>query len=137
MDIALVQDLSDLTPRLQDGHTNEAGLREATELLTKIDARLKEKRECDHPAFPVFFDPALLLRHCIALLLQIPRTHPPACFAVCHHTGVRLRSSCCPFVADRIAVIHCLAVTRFCSQTSVSSLQRQSSLSSQLRISDL
>lgn len=53
MDIALVQDLSDLAPRLQDGHNNEAGLKEATDLLSKIDARLKEQRECSLPThFP-------------------------------------------------------------------------------------
>lgn len=52
MDIALVQDLSDLAPRLQDGHTNEAGLKEATDLLSKIDQRLKDQRESPH-SFPV------------------------------------------------------------------------------------
>lgn len=55
MDIALVQDLSDLAPRLQDGHNNEAGLKEAADLLTKIDKRLQDNREfpCGLPCTPL------------------------------------------------------------------------------------
>lgn len=66
MDIALVQDLSDLAPRLQDGHNNEAGLKEATNLLTKIDNRLKEQRESSFPTcFPSHTGrPSYRLRAC-------------------------------------------------------------------------